>query len=536
MFRSYLQGPAFLSAGAKSIPRLKWKIPRAHCEYMDGSAEVSMSVVRVARAVAATILSAVLFIICTSCGETYRPVAFPIPPTAPSPGAANTVFVLSANGPYDPGEMSRIDVSGDSFLNAADLGVAPVHGALLPSGSTLYAANNLNNTVSVSSVSSSGSTANTISLPSGSLPVFVHTTENSRVYVANYGSGTVSAINTATNVVATTISVDPTLPNNPVASPAIPAQPVSLAETPDGNRLYAANRNPANGNGYLTSINTVDFTRNPAIVTGGTPVSVAARSDSKAVFALDSTSGNIFAIDPTTVPEAPPTSVSTALGADFMLYDGKLNRLYVLKSGYMNAASNSGGNALWVFDASPDPKVSPPALLAGPISIAAAAGSPCGSGTPVPVSIAPLADASRIYVASYQINGSTICSQVDVFNTSSYVSTKTIPTGSSTIDTTNPTGCAVARPAPPGQNGPAGFRLSITGAADLPSSRIYLANCDAGAVTVITTVAIPAVGSQPAQSADTVVSTLAAPESVFKAVGGAPLPPPQNPMFIFAMQ
>jgi hypothetical protein len=177
-----------------------------------------------------------------------------------------------------------------------------------------------------------------------------------------------------------------------------------------------------------------------------------------------------------------------------------------------------------------------PALITGPISISAVAGSPCGSGTPVPVSIAPLADKSRVYVASYQISGSTICSQVDVFSTSGYVLTKTISAGSWTIDSTNATGCAAARPAPPGANGPAGFRLSMVGAADLPSSRVYLASCDAGATVIITTVAIPAVGTQPAQSADTVVSTLPAPESVFPAVGGAPLPPPQNPMFIFALQ
>jgi hypothetical protein len=76
----------------------------------------------------------------------------------------------------------------------------------------------------------------------------------------------------------------------------------------------------------------------------------------------------------------------------------------------------------------------------------------------------------------------------------------------------------------------------MAGSADLPSSRVYLASCDAGSTTIITTVAIPAVGSQPAQNADTVVSTLPAPVSVFKALGGSSLPPPQNPMFIFALQ
>jgi YVTN family beta-propeller protein len=500
---------------------------------MDRCAGVSMSVVRLAGAVAGTIFGAFLFIICTSCGETYRPVAFPIPPSPPNPGASNSVFVLTGNGSQDPGTMSRIDVSGDSYLNAVRLGRAPIHAALVPSGSALYSANNLDNTVSANSVSSSGTgTGITITLPSGSAPVFVATSESSRIYVANFGVGTVSAINTATNVVSTTISVDPARSNNPdynAVTPDTVSEPVALAETPDGKRLYSANRG-----GYLTSINTVDFTRNPPISLGGTPAAVVARSDSAAVFALDSTSGNVYAIDPTTIPEQAPKSVPTAAGADFMSYDSKLNRLYVLKSGYVSATANSSGNALWVFDASVSPSLNPPALLAGPISILPLAASACGSGTPVPVSVAALPDKSRIYVASYQISGSTICSQVNVLNTSGYATTKAISTGTTSIDTTNATGCALARPAPPGANGPSGFRLSIAAAADLPSTRVYVASCDAGSTTIITTVPISAVGSQAAQSADTVVTTMVAPESSFAPLGGAQLPPPQNPVWVFS--
>jgi hypothetical protein len=499
---------------------------------MDCSAGVSMSVVRLARAVAATSFGIFLFIVCTGCGETYRPVAFPIPPSPPNPGASNSVFVLSSDGTEEAGVMSRIDVSGDSYLNAANLGIAPVHAALVPGGATLYTVNNLANTISANGVSNSG-TGTTISLPSGSAPVFVATTESSNMYAANYGLGTVSQINTTTNVVSTTISVDPALPNNPdytAAAPDTTSQPVALAETPDGKRLYAANR----GGGYLTSINTVDDSRNPRISIGGTPAEVAARADSAAVFALDSTTGNVYSIDPTVVPEPAPKSVPTAAGADFMSYDSGLNRLYVLKSGYVSATANSSGNALWVLDASGSPALNPPALLAGPISIPAYAGSACGPGTPVPVSVAALPDSSRVYVASYQISGSTLCSQVNVFSTSGYVPTTVISTGATIIDTTDATGCALARPAIPGANGPAGFRLSIAAAADLPTTRVYVANCDAGGTTIITTVPISAVGSQLAQSADTVLTSLAAPESSFAAAGGAALPPPQNPLFVLS--
>ncbi len=42
------------------------------------------------------------------------------------------------------------------------------------------------------------------------IPVFVHTMENGKVYVANYNYGTVSVINTTTNVVVANVGVDPT--------------------------------------------------------------------------------------------------------------------------------------------------------------------------------------------------------------------------------------------------------------------------------------------------------------------------------------
>jgi YVTN family beta-propeller protein len=98
------------------------------------------------------------------CGDQFRPVAVPIPLPSPSPAAAHFVASLSANGAFDSGAVSRIDVSGDSVSSVFTTGVAPVHAAFLPSGTKIYVANSGEDTVSASS-SSNPTQSTTISLP-----------------------------------------------------------------------------------------------------------------------------------------------------------------------------------------------------------------------------------------------------------------------------------------------------------------------------------------------------------------------------------
>src|SRR5438552_11358042 len=160
----------------------------------------------------------VLTLICISCGDTSRPVATPISPPPPDPSSFHYALVISSNGPSNPGSSTRIDVSGDTNVGVARLGLGPVHAALLPNAGRVYVANSLEN--SISSYSPTDVTSvTTVSLPASAVPVFVHTTQNDTVYVANSGNGTVSAISTASNVIATTIPVG--------------TNPLALAETPD---------------------------------------------------------------------------------------------------------------------------------------------------------------------------------------------------------------------------------------------------------------------------------------------------------------
>jgi YVTN family beta-propeller protein len=421
---------------------------------MDVVGGVSMTGVR-----AAAVL--LLMFICTSCGETYRPVATPIVPSLPNPGFSHVALVISGNGSNNPGASTSIDVSGDTAVSRSTLGLMPVHAAVVQNGTRVYVANRLDDTVSTF-FPASPTPVTTVSLPAGSAPSFVATTESATVYVANSGNNTVSAISILNNV------VEP-----PIYGIQVGVNPVALAETPNQQKLYAANRGNGGGGGSVTSINPVDRSVNPPIAnaTWVSPVSVAARSDSNRVYVLDQDSGLVSAID--TSDDRVVNSVSVGVGANFMLYDPTRNRLYV---------SNPATNTVTALDVSSD------ALQGVAIPVAN------------PTSVAALPDGSRVYVTSASVSGGIVTSRVSVFNAVGGSLRTTIPlTTVKQVCGSNP------------------FELSIAASAD--STRVYVGNCDAGNVAIIQTLN------------DTLLLQMPAPQSAtFK--DGTPLP--QNPVFVVA--
>jgi YVTN family beta-propeller protein len=420
-----------------------------------------------------------LTLICTSCGDTFRPVATPISPPPPDPSSFHYVLVISGNGPSNPGSSTRVDVSGDTNVGVAKLGLGPVHAALLPNAARIFVANSLENTVS-SYLPTDVTSVTTVSLPASAVPVFVHTTQNDTVYVANSGNATVSAISTSSNVIASTISVG--------------INPVGLAETPDAKKLYVVNQ----GSDSVTSVNIIDKSVNATISTGTSPVWAVARSDSARLYVLNQGSGTVSSID--TLSEA-FSNVSVGSGGNFMLYDKGRNRLYV---------TNPSAHTLSILDAATDP----PALLA---TIDLTAGtSPACPVTCSPVSVAVLPDGSRAYVVSYVPGSDPLSSQVTVIDTQSYTVRKVIPLSSVNIDSVNPTGCATAR-----------FRLFTVAGSD--GSRVFVSNCDAGGTKIILTstdTLVPDLSGNPLQ--------IPAPSSSFPPTNAGEQPPPQNPVFILA--
>ena len=339
------------------------------------------------------------------------------------------MVVITTNGTSNPGASTTIDVSGDTAILQATVGIMPVHAALL-STTRVFVANIFDDTVSVFSPSAPAPVA-TISLPSGSAPDFVASTEILTVYVANSGNGTVSAISTSTDAITNTIMVG--------------GSPVSMSELPNSQKVYVASVAGGGGAASVVSINTLDKSVNPPVVASTTapwtsPVWVASRSDSQRAYVLDKGSGFVSAID--TSFDTLVGTASVGVGADYMFYDPTLDRLYV---------TNPTTNKLIVLDASTDTLTPTTVSVANPISVTA------------------LLDGTRVYVATAAVSGTTVSSSVTILNTNNLSVKMTIPL------TTVPLTCASGVPS----------ELSIAAAAD--SSRIYVGNCDAGNIAVIQT-------------------------------------------------
>ena len=485
-----------------------------------------------------------------ACGQVYRPVVLPCsegglpgcPVEAPpAPANFHAVFGISHNVPSYPGGAMQIDVGGDSIIgetpssdkSAPNLGDNPTHAAILPNKSQVFVASagSLSpggvDVVSAFTPAFQSSTATglgavtSIPLPVGSLPVFLNTTQSGFIYVANFGTNSVSAVNTTSNAVVNTAVVG--------------TNPVALAEIPNGLKLYVANQ----GSNSVSSLNTVDLSSN--VVTGFTgiaPVWMVARSDSQKVYVLTQGDGKLVTID--TATDTVTSSLPVGAGVDFIFYDPNLNRLYV---------TNPVTSTVYVFSVSGGANDTPLQLAA----ISFASGSaPCPSGC-LPTSVTALPDGSRFYVASYQmaascpdpfVGASSACviPGLAVFNANNFTLKTTLtlltdPPFAAKLNTNQyqyavppVAACTSAALYSPSTTR---FRVFDTAAQD--SSRVYVSMCDAGAIAVVNTTDNNANNPGSPSVADTVVTDLPAAFSA-GAIQSNGEPPNQNPIFLLTGQ
>lgn len=464
-----------------------------------------------------------LLVLWSACGDVFRPIIIPNPQQFPNPQAAHTVVTVNDNGTIVAGSSMVVDVTGDANSSQRNVGLRPVHAVQQTANVVLVVNQSVSGAAqdSVTKLNFSGvgiGTTNTISLPTSydnsgpttSAPNFVATTESNQAYVLmpNYqpiqGGGafvpSIGVINTTQNTVVTTIPVG----NNPVA----------LAETLDGKKLYVANQ----GDGTIGAFNTVD--RSTRSITGSLtspPIWLAARSDSQRVYVLEST-GTLAYLD-THTSVGPDILTETSINtpnAIYMWYDVILNRLYI-----------PGGQQLTIVDVSQSaPSVLAVVAISTVSPTSRAAGDPCATTTPgtlAVVSATSLPDGSRAYVGSFYIDSlDNVCPQVTVITTSNNT-IKTAVAVPGFPDATNPSTayyvpiCAATRDTSPLASG---FRFNMAAGGD--SNRAYLASCDGGNVNIIDT------------SVDSYILNIPAPYSVRPPVPPATLNPPQNPVFMIA--
>jgi hypothetical protein len=449
---------------------------------------------------------AFLFLFCAGCGDTFRPIIIPNAPTFPNPKAAHTVLAVNDNGTISHGTALAVDVSGDSEVGIADVGVTPVH-AVQQSATQVLVVNQATTSTSAASLSKVtfsstviNGTPSTISLPPDSAPTFVAVApSDTTAYVTlpkyvpdpvNFPQvvvPSVGVVNTQSNNLVTTIP----LSNDPNV------RPYALAVTPDNSKLYVAN-NP----GSLSAFNTLDQSQRTISGTlSSAPVWLVARSDSQRVYVLEA-NGTLAWVD-TTLTAGPDTLTESAIsvpGAATIEYDGFLNRLYI-----------PGGSAVAVVDVSQSAPLPLATITIAPVSPSSrSAQDPCSmtaTATLNAVAVAALPDGSRAYFGAYYEDAAgNICPQVTVINTSNNsVKTATAVPGFPNYDAL----CASTR-----------FRFTMAAGGD--SSRAYLASCDGGGVNVIDT------------STDSFLVNLAAPFSSRPPIPPSTLAPPQNPVFLIA--
>jgi YVTN family beta-propeller protein len=273
--------------------------------------------------------AAVLLIAATSievgCGETYRPIATPLPVTTSNPSGPETEVMLScclnpsssnAQTPTPSSVLTEISVSGDGNMankvlaNVAGLGTAPIPPlppappisfvpmAFDATRANVYTANTTTDSVTqvTLQVTTGGfsSTNTTIALPPGSKPTGMSFQYFGPTYTQDYvinsgtttatcpGTGSLGVITQATAELKTTVCVG--------------VSPVAAWIYKDQTKVFVLDQTESQI--YVVNASSYKVTNKIPLGTGAGPIKVAqSNSDSNYIYVLNSGNGSIAIID-----------------------------------------------------------------------------------------------------------------------------------------------------------------------------------------------------------------------------------------------
>lgn len=353
----------------------------------------------------AGVIGLVLFY--TGCGDVFRPVANPLPPTiGGSPQASAHAVVISSNGPSSQGTAVVIDLTGDTNIGTFSgetygVGRDPVYATA--NGGFDYVVNYDDNNVDSFVTPAVGNplSLSVTTLGAGALPVFAAAAQ-SKVFVAESGLGTVADI---------TANVPPLQVGNSPAS-----KPVALVAPPSPNdtQLYSLNQGDNTVSIIFTATDQVFLSPLP-LPAGANPVWGAASADGLRVYIVNQGTSNVSVIDTTINTIIGPNPLPVGAGPNYIFYDPMLNRFYV---------TSPADNSLSIINNNVDATqcATTPALCVQTISLA---GPPCNAQHPV--SVTALADGTKAYVADDMTNS--VC----VLQTTNNTFTKSIPVGTAPV-------------------------------------------------------------------------------------------------------
>ena len=179
------------------------------------------------------------------------------------------------------GSVSVISTVDNKVVNTITVGTQPESIIFNADGTRAYVTNYGSKSVSVidTTLAQQPKVIATISNV-GTNPrgiAYVQTANGPRVYVANSGAGTVSVINASTNKLidtkpSTTLTVDPI---------SVGSAPQQIAVSPDGTRIYVTNQNSNSVSVINTATNAID---GAAIAVGSKPAGVALSADGSTLY------------------------------------------------------------------------------------------------------------------------------------------------------------------------------------------------------------------------------------------------------------
>jgi len=315
----------------------------------------------------------------SSCGDIYRPVANPIIPPGGNPEQTFYAIVVGSNGTANGG-AATVDVSGDTNIGNAVLGINPVHVSLF-STALAVAANQGSDSVTLYQPNFPSLTTTTVSLPAGSAPVYSAQNSTS-AYVADYGLNQIAVISSALKAATAFVNVG--------------LHPIAVAVTPDNRKVFCINQ----GDGTVTVISTVNNSVVATIQVGHNPVRGVMRADGAFYYVVNQADSTVSVID--TNAQAVIATLSVGISPYGISYDANLARLYV---------ANTGSNSVSIFNANTNTPVLITTVTAGSAPMAATA----------------LQDGTKFYVANSGDN------TVSVFNAVSFVLMKTVPVGTNPV-------------------------------------------------------------------------------------------------------
>jgi len=354
-------------------------------------------------ALAATICASIC-----GCGDTFRPVATPLPQPSPDPQSSRLAVFTSCV--YDPtpsvqdcsksptgasGTSTDVNVSGDTVSGVTVVGRSPIN-ALVESTLVVTVDRDSDTVTSYSHITIGTSTTIsgtvTTGLPSGAAPTSL-VNANGIVYVTESGRNVVGVLGGSPLAITAEVPVG--------------TNPVNLTVLPNGKKIYVLNAGD-------NSVTVVDTSDNSVVATlsdplASTPVWAVPSADSSHVYVVNRGSSNVSVIDATS-----DTIVATlAVGSspNYAIFDVHNQRVVVTNPG---AGTSQGSISVIVSDATSPLFLKPQGTTIVSVGIN-------------PRSVAALADGTRLYVANTGSNS------VSVVNNLSLTVSKTIPVGTAPV-------------------------------------------------------------------------------------------------------